>query len=131
MQIEATITSASTGAGVMVGFQLRRSDDAYYYVNYVLTKGLYAISRVTQTGEFQIVPETPSDLLRQRVGDTNVLGIEIKGAELTPLLNGDMIPPVHDGNIRTAGAGYLVVLVERGHTAELYFDNLVVETVDE
>jgi hypothetical protein len=29
-----------------------------------------------------------------------------------------------------AGESYLVVLVKRGHTADLYFGNLVVETVD-
>lgn len=130
MHIETTITSASSGAAVMVGFQLRRTDDGYYYVNHVLTKGLYEISRVTQTGAFQIVPETPTDFIEQGVGETNVLGIEIKGAELMPLLNGNQISPVQDGNIRTAGDSYLVVLVERGHTAELYFDNLIVENIE-
>lgn len=130
MQMETTITSASAGASVMVGFQLRRSDDGYYYVNYVVTKGVYEISRVTQTGAFPIVPETPTDFIAQDVGATNVLGIQIKGAELMPLLNGNEILPVHDGNIRTAGDSYLVVLVERGHSAEIHFDNLVVEKID-
>jgi hypothetical protein len=130
MQMETTITSASAGAGVMVGFQLRRSDDGYYYVNYVVTKGLYEISRVTQTGAFPIVPETPTNLIEPGIGETNVLGIEINNAELMPLLNGNQIPPVHDGNIRTAGASYLVVLVERGHSAEIHFDNLVVEKIE-
>lgn len=130
MQMETTITSASTDAGVMVGFQLRRSDDSYYYVNYVITKGLYEISRVTQTGAFTILSETPTDFIAQGVGETNVLGIEIKGADLMPLLNGNQISPVQDGNIRTAGDSYLVVLVERGHTAEVQFDNLVVEIIE-
>ena len=130
MEIETIITRSSDGAGVIVGFQVRRSDDGYYYVNYGVTDGTYQMSRITQTGAFPILPETQTDLIAPTVGNTNILGIEINGAEFTPLLNGQALSLVQDGNIRAAGDAYLVVLVERGHTAELQFDNLVVQAVD-
>lgn len=127
LQIEATLTKSSDGNGVMFGIQVRKSDEGYYYINYLITRGSYEMTRITQTGEFIILPETQTDLMKSAVGDTNVLGIEVNGAEFTPLVNDQELPPIHDGNIRTAGESYLVVLVERGHSAELQLDNLIVE----
>jgi hypothetical protein len=130
MEIETTITRSSEGADVRVGFQVRRSDEGYYYVTYGLTGSSYQLSRVTQTGAFPIIEETQTDQIAPAVGDTNILGIQIKGAEFTPLLNGHEMAPARDGSMRTAGESYLVVLVERGQRVELQFDNLAVRAVD-
>ena len=130
IEMETTLTKASDGAGVMVGIQARRNDDGYYYLNYLITRGSYEMSRVTQTGAVSIVPEMQTDLIAPAVGETNIFGVRVDGAEFTPFVNGEAIPPIRDGNIRTAGDGFLVILVERGHTAQVQLDNLVVKRID-
>jgi len=128
LEIDATIIESSTGAGVMVAFEVRRNAE-YYYVNYFITDGRYQISRISEFGIFRIIPETSTDFIMTAVGDTNKLGIEMKDTSLTPLLNGHELAPAFDGKIPAAGDSYLVILVARGHSAELQFDNLVVQEV--
>lgn len=128
MEIDATLVKASTDASVRVAFEVRRSAE-YYYINYSITDGHYQISRVSQFGIFEIVPETSSDLIQTAVGATNKIGIEMKDTSLTPLLNGHELAPAYDGKLPKAGESYLVVLVARGHSAELEFDDLTVQEV--
>lgn len=127
LQVEATLTESSDGGSVMFGIQVRKSDEGYYYINYLPANSSYEMSRITQTGEFSILPATQTDFINTAMGDTNILGVEAHGAEFTLLVNSQKLPSIQDGNIPTAGDSYLVVLVDRGHSAEVQFDNLVVE----
>lgn len=129
MEIDATLVDASAGAGLLVAFQVRRSDVHYYFISYSITDGSYQMSYISQNGMTGIVPETPTGLIQTPLGVTNRLGIEARGFLFTPLINGQAADPVQEATIREAGDSYLVILVERGGSAELHFDNLVVMEV--
>lgn len=128
--LDTTLVSASPGASVLVGFQVRRSDIEYYFISYSLTADSYEISYISQNGQSGIIPETGTGLIETSAGATNTLGIEMMGRLLTPLINGQGIAPAQDGTIRNAGDTYLVILVARGHAAELQFDNLTVKETE-
>jgi hypothetical protein len=128
MEIDTTLVKSSTGASVTVAFEVRRGAE-YYYITYSITDSQYQIRRISQFGIFTIIPETSSDLIKTAVGSANNLGIEMENSTLTPLLNGQELAPAYDGKIPKAGDSYLVILVARGHSAELYFDNLTVNEI--
>lgn len=127
MEMDATLTKFSTGANVIVAFQVRRSDFEYYFVKYFITKGYYQMSYISEYDTADMIPETSTDLLKMAVGDTNRLGIEVKDMFLKPLLNEREIAPIQDRAIPSAGDSYLVILINRGYSAELQLDNLLVQ----
>jgi hypothetical protein len=130
LEIETTVLQASSGAGILVGFQVRRSDIHYYFISYSITDSHYQMSYISQNGISELIPATQTDLIKTAVGESNNLGIEVKGFLLTPFINGQDIAPANNAKIRDAGDSYLVILIARGHSSELQFDNLVVQKVE-
>ena len=128
MEIDATVMKASSDASINVAFEVRRKAE-YYYIDYSITDSHYQLSRISQYGIFDILPETSTDFIKKAVGDTNQLGIEVKDTLLTPLVNSHELAPAHDGKIPNAGDSFLVIWVARGGSAELQFDNLIVQEV--
>ncbi len=129
MEIDATVVDLSPGGQVSIGFQMRRNEDDFYYVNYFIDNGFYELKGTYRHNDLVIISHTATDLMKKDPGATNRIGIELKNTVITPILNGQRLSEGEDDYLPDAGDSYLTIFISKGDSATIEFDNLTVEEV--
>ena len=128
-EIDITILESSVNANIAVGFQLRRNNQDHYYILYFITDRFYQLSIVYNRSELKLIPNVSSDLIENGLGITNRFGVELEDTFITPIINGQEMLQVEDGNLPNTGKTYLILFISRGHSATLELDNFIVREV--
>jgi hypothetical protein len=130
MEIDVAIVESSAGADVAIGFQLRRIGRDHYYLNYFVSQGYYNLGVVYRGSANLIIPETSTDAINRSIGAVNRLGIGLHDFSLTPIINGQAIGNGEDGTLTNPGKSFLVILISRGSSATIDFDNILIQEAE-
>ena len=132
LEIDTTVSEFSENANFAIGFQFRRNpgNSDHYYINYFITDNYYVLNAAYSSDVLEIIPKTQFDFIDQGLKVANRFGIEVKDYTFTPLVNGVRLLEGEDGNLPNAGDAYIVIYLERGGSATIEFDNLVIQEVN-
>lgn len=127
IEIDVAVLEASTDADVAIGFQLRRSGRDHYYLNYFITQGFYYLGIASRGNTNLIIREQPIDLIKRETGAVNRLGIRMQDFMFTPIINGQAMESGEDGTLNNPGKFLLVMLISRGSSVTVEFDNILIQ----
>jgi len=127
VEIDVAVLESSADADVAIGFQLRRSGRDHYYLNYFITQGFYYLGIASRGNTNLIIREKPTDLLHPEIGVVNRFGIRMHNLTFTPIINGQAAEIGEDGTLNNPGKFLLVMLISRGGSATMEFDNILIQ----
>jgi hypothetical protein len=127
IEIDVAILETSTDADVAIGFQLRRSGRDHYYLNYFITQGFYYLGIASRGSTNLIIREKSTDVINRDIGAINRLGIRMHDFMITPIINGQAMESGEDGTLNNPGKLLLVMLISRGSSVTMEFDNILIQ----
>ena len=129
LELDVTAVDLLPDTKIGIGFQVRRNEDDFYYINYYVEDGRYEVRATYSQNNLGLVPETLTDVMNQGIGSTNRFGIELNDTVITPILNGQKLTEGEDTHLSAAGSSFLIVYVSQGETVTIELDNLTVEEI--
>lgn len=125
LSVEATPQDTETHYSY--GLTFRESPNLHAYAFEIGNDGLYSVQ--LYDGEWQKLKNwTSSEAIK--AGQTNRLKVFARGSSLTFFVNDEQLTTIQDGSLAEGKISLVMDMFEKGRTATVEFDNLVVQTLD-
>ncbi|MGD0002968.1 MAG: hypothetical protein ABSE06_01925 [Anaerolineaceae bacterium] len=118
MQMVSSGTYNDDEAGII--FHVSNKDNTFYFFG-VNPNGFYWLSMYDGSNWNDMIPATPSDLLKPN--QVNHLAVSIQGNEILLMINNSVVNSFEDAQLSSGGAGLGVELTSAGEDATVIFSN--------